>query len=297
MVGETHTAGSNPAGRTTFEIPYIFIDVIKLRDIINEISYSEEDRRNKVSWQRPDGTFIPVDTVHHETHGSLAGDITALEKSTDMPNVILWKKGWMQVRADIHTLHALNEFSPPNHKQKAALIDLAIKTGLKEVDWDGDVGVSKTIWSREHTLEEAYDQNRMKRIAIAQKLVVQRYLEPVLDAAAELEYRINNVLKADMITDEDIIHVCAGTSGTWSDVESRIMNVLTDKILENKGISTDPTDDSYNQHEERRAQEIAYKAVKRSGSLDTMLVIAKYIPLLRKLGNLEDILDSPPENG
>lgn len=203
----------------------------------------------------------------------------------------------MQVRADIHTLHALNEFSPPNHKQKTALIDLAIKTGLKEVDWDGDVGVSKTIWSREHTLEEAYDQNRMKRIAIAQKLVVQRYLEPVEDAVAELEYRINNVLKMDLITDEDIMHACFGTSGTWVDVESRIIGVVTDAILENKGISTDPNDDYYDQHAERRAQEIATKAVRRSGSLDTMLVIAKNIPLLRKLGNLENILDSPPENG
>lgn len=149
-------------------------------------------------------------------------------------------------------------------------------------------------------LIESTSENRYKRIAIAQKMVIDRYLEPVLDACAELEYRINNELGDEIITDKDLLKATYHTNGKSDDIQDRIIGVVIDEYLRKKGYSPDPNSDNYPSQElEWELKLKVNKAIRKVisyGGIDTVGVIAKNIPLLRKLSVIDDMFNKPSTN-
>jgi len=130
--------------------------VIKLIDILAEIKDDEDIRKEAYSWQKPDGTFVPI----KYNHGSDAHRIRKFEPEFDNKDdhtLEIWKKGWNRITFIAHTLYVHNEVRRPSDKQKSALIDLAIRAGLGEVSYEGPEGVNNVIlWSKDDVLEEKF---------------------------------------------------------------------------------------------------------------------------------------------
>jgi hypothetical protein len=116
-------------------------------DVLQESSDEEKYKKMAYSWQRPDGTFIPV----RYSHGSDAWEIAGKQPNTDYC-MIFWKRGWNRIWYNIHTLFCHNEVQFPNDNQKAALIDLAINMNLEKVEYDSGNN-SKILWSVHDILE------------------------------------------------------------------------------------------------------------------------------------------------
>lgn len=121
--------------------------MIKLTDILKE-DERERLRKQAYSWQRKDGTFIPI----KYSHGSDAWRMLGQPTNTDTVNE-LWKRGWNRIWFNVHTLFCHNELMPPNEKQKTALIELAMALGLQEVEFDAGEG-SQILWSVHDKMEE-----------------------------------------------------------------------------------------------------------------------------------------------
>ncbi len=108
-----------------------------------------------MAWQKPDGTLIPV----KYSHPSDAIDHIGGDPRADA-TVVLWRRGWNRITSgpDKHgmTLFSQNEFTPPNDKQKAELINVAKEKGFVEVVYTSpDDGKPRTIWSQHDVLEES----------------------------------------------------------------------------------------------------------------------------------------------
>jgi hypothetical protein len=125
--------------------------VIKLTNIINEIS-DELLKKKTYSWQKPDGTFIPVEY----SHGSHAFKINGGQPNEDHI-MNLWKKGWQRITSSafLSCLYAHNEVMKPNDRQKSRLIDLAKELQFEKVEWDDGEGSYNVLWSIHDVLEES----------------------------------------------------------------------------------------------------------------------------------------------
>ena len=127
--------------------------MIKLIDILKE-SFTDKDYA--YSWQKPDGTLIPI----NYNHGSDAHDFRKGEKDFDPKDdhtKLLWKRGWQRVTYGQQSVYSHNELMPPNPKQKASLIDLAKKIGMDKVEWDGGESVKdRILWSVHDQLQEKF---------------------------------------------------------------------------------------------------------------------------------------------
>ena len=159
---EANGTSSNLVHLTIFTIFNIFIPVIKLKDIVNEIFDIESGR----SWLSPDGTFIPTndDKGRIMSHPSKAAEIVPPnELNADViPSEYLYKKGWQRISSGKlgqyyvgHVLFCSNPFSLPNQKQKNKLIQLAQEFGANKLIYDDET--SKTypnhiIWSKDDVL-------------------------------------------------------------------------------------------------------------------------------------------------
>jgi hypothetical protein len=139
-----------------FKFIHIFIDVIKLANILKEI----KEKRLAFSWQEPDGNFVPIDYSHKEAYRYARGG------AEDEAIVMLWKKGWQRITHYDTSIYANNEFSPPNDKQKSKLIELATILHSETIEWDsGSNKGTKIIWSVHNILEESVDNlSRKKRL-------------------------------------------------------------------------------------------------------------------------------------
>jgi hypothetical protein len=122
-------------------------------DALEEVIDDENARKEAYSWQKPDGTFIPI----KYSHGS---DVHRMRKlnpdfdNKDDHTLDMWKMGWNRITFIAHTLYVHNEVRRPSDKQKSALIDLAIRAGLREVSYEGLEGVNNVIlWSKDDVLE------------------------------------------------------------------------------------------------------------------------------------------------
>lgn len=127
--------------------------MIKLKNMLKEM---ESNLEFTYSWQKPDGTFLPV----NYSHGSHAYEIM-LKKSQgkDFDHggdhiMGLWKLGWQRITSIRPTgIYANNEVMAPNNVQKKALIDLAIELNYQKVEWDGG-DKDAILWTSHDTLEE-----------------------------------------------------------------------------------------------------------------------------------------------
>lgn len=129
--------------------------MIKLTNIIKEVESEEQLKLNTYSWQKPDGTFKPVVDNHgSDVRKRLLFIYPNLPQNTDF-TVEMWKRGWNRIWHDgyDHCLYCHNEIQPPNDKQKAALIDLAMRLEFQEVEYDGGED-SKILWSVHDVLQE-----------------------------------------------------------------------------------------------------------------------------------------------
>ena len=126
--------------------------MIKLKTLLREINYNEETN----SWQKPDGTFLPViDTTHDRDAFKYVGG----DPKNDHRH-ILWKGGWQRIVQISNAIYANNMFRSPNDIQKRKLIELAIKLGLIDVVWDRGHG-SNLLWSKNDMLEEIISSQYM----------------------------------------------------------------------------------------------------------------------------------------
>jgi hypothetical protein len=125
--------------------------VIKLVEILKEI---EDEKGRAYSWQKPDGTFIPIDYNHGSDAFKHLGGPRHVDGNADH-TLMLWRQGWQRITymvfGDLSTLFAHNEFQPPNEKQKAKLIELALELGLNKVEWDGGEK-DRILWTINDTL-------------------------------------------------------------------------------------------------------------------------------------------------
>lgn len=139
---QTIPVGSTPTRRTTFKSFHIFIGVIRLQDILKEIT----DAQKSTSWLDPRGNFHHVDYNHGSTAAKLVGN-------NDDPMLTLWNRGWQRVTYYSQgTLFANNEIMPPNEIQTKKLIELTKAIGFNELKYDAGEGV-KTLWSKDDVLE------------------------------------------------------------------------------------------------------------------------------------------------
>ncbi len=143
--------------------------MIKLVNILKEIESKEQLKKLAYSWQKPDGTFIPVKREHGlDALKHVGGD------PKDDNVVILWKRGWQRIFYYGTDLNVHNEFYQPNDKQKVRLIELAIQLGFEKVEWDGGDKGDKILWSVHDVLEESIQNlSRTKRLIPLIKLARQ----------------------------------------------------------------------------------------------------------------------------
>lgn len=107
----------------------IFIRVIKLKSIINEIVRHHE---NLYSWLSVDGRFFPVKgKVHGEAARDIIGDYTTHNIETKM-----YRMGFVRVTYENDEMFAHNELHPPSDKQRRKLVDLAINTNINYIYYD-----------------------------------------------------------------------------------------------------------------------------------------------------------------
>jgi hypothetical protein len=121
--------------------------VIKLVEILKEI---EDEKGRAYSWQKPDGTFIPIDYSHGSDAFKHLGGPHSVSGTADHI-LMLWRRGWQRITYMTPTLFAHNEFQPPNEKQKVKLIELALELGLNKVEWDGGEK-ERILWTINDTL-------------------------------------------------------------------------------------------------------------------------------------------------
>ena len=122
--------------------------MIKLKDILNEIE--ERDTSNAYSWQKPDGTFVPLKHDHgtdaHNYRFHAAKNKNDFDSSDDHIHQ-LWRMGWQRITFSdyLKSIYANNELMEPNEKQKGQLISLALELGSEKIEWDGGAK-HKIIW-------------------------------------------------------------------------------------------------------------------------------------------------------
>jgi hypothetical protein len=137
------------------------LNVIKLVNILREIGV--EDHSDKAyAWQKPDGTFVHINYSHDSEAFKLVGGDPKNDHT-----LMLWKRGWQRITyaTKLSVIYANNEVQQPNDKQKAKLIELAVKLGFQSVVWDGGRNKKdKVIWSAHDVLEEN-DEERHKKLA------------------------------------------------------------------------------------------------------------------------------------
>lgn len=145
-------------------------------------------------------------------------------------------------------------------------------------------------------IDEEVDANREKRIKIAQTMVLDRYLEPVIDASEEAAYLINNILREEIITGEDIRSSLYHTSGSTEDVIDRLENSIYFALYNHYGYDDDSN--FIPDMKDQQFKQIAKGAIKKAiyPQFDSIIgVFSKNIPLLRKVG-LIDKLTSQTSN-
>ena len=116
-----------------------------------------------MAWQKPNGELIPI----KYSHPSDAIDLIGGDPRADA-TIILWKRGWNRITSgpDKHgmTLYSQNEFTPPNDKQKAELINVAKEKGFVEVVYTSpDDGKPRTIWSIHDVLQEEEEPTKERK--------------------------------------------------------------------------------------------------------------------------------------
>lgn len=124
--------------------------MIKLINILKEAK-AKNYRDEAYAWQKPDGTFVPIEY----SHGSDAFKYVGGDPKADH-TVILWKKGWQRIAysPSLLIIYAHNEFYPPSDTQIEKLIELAKKRDFQKVEWDGGKK-NKILWSIHDALQES----------------------------------------------------------------------------------------------------------------------------------------------
>ena len=122
-------------GAPIFKFIHIFIHVIKLANILKEITADQK----AVSWLNPDGNFSPVKVSYGQEAYRLSGDV---ERASN----VLWANGWQKVYYYKHeVLNCSNELMRPNSIQIKKLIELAKELNFIELVYDNGKA-RETLW-------------------------------------------------------------------------------------------------------------------------------------------------------
>ena len=136
--------------------------MIKLKDIIKEIQ--EPPAEYVEAWQKPDGKLLPVKYSHpSDAINYIGGDPRADAV------VVLWKRGWNRITSGMmkdckKVLYSQNEFSQPNDRQKAELINTAKENNFDEVVYtSSDDGKARILWSKHDVLQEEEEPTKERK--------------------------------------------------------------------------------------------------------------------------------------
>lgn len=120
--------------------------MIKLVNILKEVFEPE-----MYSWQKPDGTFLPVNDSNHDVDAIKHTKISDKWKAVDA----LWKLGWQRINTSNEFIYSNNSYMGPNLKQKSQLIELALRKNVASIVWDNTIR-DRIIWTRNDVLEESH---------------------------------------------------------------------------------------------------------------------------------------------